>query len=132
MRQLAAEADARAEAAAAEGDVEAFETADAMADRLRQLAAEKEGRLPRAKRSAKVKPVADTMTASHREAISRAHGDSAPMKAARKVGIRSMAQLAGKLGVSPGFLSQVVNGVRPMPADRAEAFEKLTGSRWKV
>lgn len=131
MRQLADDADAMALKLVAAGEVDAAVGAAKLAEDYRRVADELE-RLPSAKRSAKVKPVADAMTGEHREAISRGHGDSAPMKAARKVGIRSMAQLAKKLGVSPGFLSQVVHGVRPMPTDRAEAFEKLTGVRWKV
>lgn len=49
------------------------------------------------------------------------------MAAARRAGLPSVRAVAAKLGKDPTFLSRVLRGLKPMPADLAEAFEQLTG-----
>lgn len=130
LRQLADDADARALALAESGDIDGAARLSALAEGYRAVAAKQEGLRP-GKRSPTVE--APMMTGEHRAAISRGHGDSAPMAIARAAGkARSMTELARKLGVSPSFLSQVIAGKKVMPEDRAATFEKLTGKPWKV
>jgi hypothetical protein len=58
-------------------------------------------------------------------------GKSPNMDAARKAGYPSLRALAKALGCSASFLSQVAADDRPMPADKAAAFKKLTGKDWQ-
>lgn len=58
-------------------------------------------------------------------------GKNPNMVAAREAGMPSLRALAEYLGCSASFLSQVAGGDRPMPADKAAAFKKLTGKDWQ-
>ncbi len=130
LRQLADDADARALARAEQGDIRGAAALSALAESYRQVASEQEGLLT-GKRSVTIPDV--SMTAEHREAISRGHGQSAPVRAAKRAGVaKSLRELAGKLGVSHSMLSQVINGVRPMPDDLAAKYQRLVGVPWKV
>jgi len=72
------------------------------------------------------------VTPQHRENISRSmRPDDPNMAAARAKGIRSMRQLADRLGVTASFLSQINTGSRPMPDHLAAAFKRLTGKDWQ-
>lgn len=68
-----------------------------------------------------------------REKMSKrfSRGRDPNMEAARGVGIPSLRALAAKLGCGASFLSQVKAGDRPMPADKAAEFKKLTGKDWQ-
>lgn len=41
--------------------------------------------------------------------------------------VESAASLAAKLKVSPGFISQIVTGRRPVPTERCSDIERATG-----
>jgi len=63
-------------------------------------------------------------------------GKSPNRDAARAAGYPSLRALAEALKKETGkcsasFLSQVAAGDRPMPADKAKAFKKLTGKDWQ-
>lgn len=130
LRQLADREDAAALRALDAGDAELAREYRLLATLHREVAAA--GELTTGERSPKVnKP---EMVDSHRQAISEAHmPGSAAMKAARKAGMRTLADVARALGVSKGFVSQVLNGKKYMPPERAAEFQRLTGypaSRW--
>jgi DNA-binding transcriptional regulator YdaS (Cro superfamily) len=54
---------------------------------------------------------------------------SAIAKAVEVMGNQS--KLADALGVTPGFVSQWLNGVRPVPAVRCKDIEKVTNGKVK-
>jgi hypothetical protein len=137
LRQLAEREDAAALRALDLGDAAAARDYRILAQLHREVADAMEAQGLQRLTGSTLTPTVNqgTMVDDHREAISRAHtpSDSAPMKAARKAGFLSLADLAEKLGVSKSFMSQVMSGKKKMPPDRAAAFERLTGypaSRW--
>lgn len=68
------------------------------------------------------------MDVQHKEAISKGRAGRNPLlKAARAKNIKTLGELAEKLGVSPGFLSQVVHGKKRMPPDLGRRIFDLTG-----
>lgn len=70
------------------------------------------------------------MTDAHREAISKAKPGGPNVKAARKAGYKTRAELATALGISATFLSLILKGEKAMPEARKDLFKKLTGKDW--
>lgn len=122
----AAAADRALEAAVEAGDRALALKKLSEGDLWRALA--KEARLTKGKSLPKLKVPA--MTDAHREAISKAKAGGPNMKAARKAGYKTMAELAAALGISGTFLSLILKGEKAMPDIRKPDFKRLTGKDW--